>query len=59
MKLSPQLSSSSGPHSLALAGLTWRFCSFMAMPMFPEIFSFPWKNAWEDETWTSVTWNDD
>ena len=34
-------------HSLALPGAIWRFCSFIAMPMFPVIFSFPLKNAWE------------
>lgn len=35
-------------HSLALPGAIWRFCSFIAIPMFPAIFSFPLKNAWED-----------
>lgn len=33
------------PHSLALPGWSWRFCSFMASPMLPAIFSFPWKKA--------------
>lgn len=37
---------SKAPHSLALPGAIWRLCSFMARPMFPEILSFPWKNAW-------------
>lgn len=36
-------------YSLALAGCSCRFWSFMARPMFPVIFSLPWKNACESE----------
>lgn len=37
-------------HNLALPGCSCRFWSFMAIPMFPVIFSFPWKNAWKSAT---------
>lgn len=42
-------------HSLALPGVSWRLWSFIAIPIFPVIFSLPWKKAfgmrmkWEKE----------
>lgn len=40
--------------SLALPGWSCRFWSFIAMPMFPEIFNLPWKNAWKER---KILWN--
>ncbi len=33
-------------YSLALDGFGWRSFSFIAKPMFPASFTFPWKKAW-------------
>lgn len=37
-----------------MPGWSCRFWSFIAMPMFPEIFNLPWKNAWKER---KILWN--